>query len=207
MSTSISSVCDMIGILPATLENWQTASLITPPCAKGYSEPQVAQIRVIRALTSSGDTLEEIHTLLNDSWHYRASGWGARREEFLFHLRFGTDETRAHYLWERCTHCSPEHVRVFLLIPMASWLWEEGRETLRTRFIKCLLNHTARLMKSRQGEQYVKPLMDIIKMMKPQPSSFSCMNPQANHWVKTGFRSDQRVMTAQTVFKSGTALK
>ena len=201
MLTSVSTVCHMVDILPATLENWQAASLITPPCAKGYSEPQVAQIRVIRALTSSGDTLEEIHTLLNESWRYRASGWENRREEFLFHLQFGTDETRAHHLWELCTHCSPKDVRAFLLIPMASWLWEEGGETLRTRFIKCLLNHTARLMKYRQGKKYVKPLLDIVKMMKPKPLSFICMYPLANQQVRTAFSK------AQPLLKQSKAIK
>lgn len=65
MFTSASTVCRMVDVLPAALENWQAASLIIPPCAEGYSESQVAQIRFIRALTSSGDTLEEICTLLN----------------------------------------------------------------------------------------------------------------------------------------------
>ncbi|WP_312241609.1 MerR family transcriptional regulator [Pantoea sp.] len=201
MFTSVSTVCRMVDVLPAALENWQTASLIIPPGAEGYSESQVAQIRVIRALTSSGDTLEEIRILLNESWRYRASGWETRREEFLFHLRFGTDETRAHHLWKLCTYCSPEDVRVFLLMPLASRLCEKGRETLKTRFIKCLLSHSARLIKHRQGKKYVKPLLELIKIMKPQPLLLICMHPQTRNLIKTG--PDK----TQLPWKENTAIK
>ncbi|WP_152526336.1 MerR family transcriptional regulator [Franconibacter pulveris 601] len=63
MLTSVSTVCRMLNILPMTLKGWQAALLISSPHEKGYSEPQVAQIRVVRVLTSSGDTLSDIYSV------------------------------------------------------------------------------------------------------------------------------------------------
>ncbi|MCZ4060899.1 MerR family transcriptional regulator [Pantoea sp. LMR881] len=97
-------------MLPEPLKCWQSASFIPPPSAEGYNDSQVSEIRVIRALTSSGDTLSEISTLLNQSWQYRPSGWELRRQEFIIHLHYGTDETRARYLWELYTSYSPDDI-------------------------------------------------------------------------------------------------
>ena len=161
-----STVCRMTGILPATLTCWQTASLINPPCSEGYSESQVAQIRVVRALTSSGDTLSEISTLLNASWHYRPSGWELRRQEFIIHLQYGTDETRARYLWKLYTRYSPGDVLAFMLTPLVRWLCRGNREELRARCVTCLLSHALRLIKSKQGLEHVKPVLNMAELIK-----------------------------------------
>lgn len=155
--------------MPATLECWQSASLITHPSRQGYNESQIAQIRVIRALTSSGDTLKEISILLNDSWQYRPSGWKFRRQEFIFQLLSGTDETRAGYLRELYTSYSPEDLMTFLLMPLSDWLRKEEKEVLRIRFMRCLLNIT-QLLKSRLYDEHTKPLLTAIKLLKHYPS-------------------------------------
>ncbi|MCZ4061117.1 MerR family transcriptional regulator [Pantoea sp. LMR881] len=180
MFTSAFVACRMTDILPATLNAWQSASLITPPSGEGYSEPQMAQIRVIRALTSSGDTLSEIRTLLSDSWHYRPSGWEFRRQELIFQLVSGTDETRTHCLWELYTNYSPKDVITYLLRPLAGWLCGEDKHILRARGIKCLLSHTQRLLKTRQSAEHIKPLLKIMKLLKPSPSPAACHRPSVN---------------------------
>ena len=180
MFISASTVCNMVDVLPATLKYWRFASLIPSPCAKGYSEAQVAQIRVIRALTSSGDTLSEIHTLLHDSWQYRPSGWEKRRQEFIFQLKFGTDQTRDGFIWKLYSTYSPEDIKAFILAPLATWLCEEGegKQTLRPRFIACLLNHTHRLLRNEQSEKYAQPLLGIIKSLNLQPPSYCCQGSE-----------------------------
>lgn len=171
MFTSTSTICRMAGILPAALTSWQTASLINPPCSEGYSESQIAQIRVIRALTSSGDTLSEIRTLLNASWEYRPSGWELRRQEFIIHLQFGTDQTRARYLWKLYTRYSPGDVLAFMITPLIGWLCREQREVLRARCVACLLGHSLRLIKDRQGSEHVKPVLKMAELIKYYPST------------------------------------
>ena len=180
MFTSATVVCRMTKILPATLKCWQSASLITPPSQQGYSESQVAQIRVICVLSSSGDTLSEICTLLNDSWQYRHSGWECRRQEFILQLVSGTDETRARYLWQLYTSYRPEDVVTYLLIPVADWLRREEKNILRARCVKCLFDHTQRLLKTRQRAENIKPLLKIIKLIKRDKSLTFCHQPSVN---------------------------
>lgn len=158
-------------ILPETLKCWQSASLITAPSPKGYSEPQVAEIRVIRALTSAGDTLTEIRMLLNDSWLYRHSGWKLRQQEFIIHLQFGTDETRAYYLWKLYTRYSPKDIFTFLLTPVVSWLCNADREVLRSRAVSSLQGIVLQLIEENKGREHVKPLLQIAEIMKQFPSS------------------------------------
>lgn len=169
-----STVCRMTGILPATLTNWQSASLIKPPLEGGYSDSQVAQIRVIRALTSSGDTLSEIGTLLNESWRYRPSGWELRRQEFIIHLRFGTDETRAHYLQKLYTRYCPADILAFMIRPLVGWLCNGERENLRARCITALLHHSLWLIETRQGTEHIKPLLKMTELIKRDISSDTC---------------------------------
>lgn len=181
MFISSSTVCNMVDVLPATLKYWRFASLIPAPCAKGYSEAQVAQIRVVRALTSSGDTLSEIHTLLHNSWQYRPSGWEKRRQEFIFQLKFGTDQTRDGFIWKLYCTYSPEDIKAFILAPLATWLCAEGegKQTLRARFIACLLNHTHRLLRNDQSEKYAQPLLGIIKSLNLQTPSYLYHAPES----------------------------
>lgn len=177
MFTSTAAVCRMTNIFPATLSCWQAASLITPPCRKGYSESQLAQIRVIRALTSSGDALSEIHTLLTDSWHYRHSGWDFRRQEFILTLASGTDEACNRYVWQLYTSYSPEDIVTYLLTPLAVWLRREDKEMLRSRCIACLLKLTQRLLENRHSAEYVKPLLHIIRLIKRYPMPVATRRP------------------------------
>lgn len=180
MFTSAALVCRMTRILPATLKCWQSASLITPPSQEGYSESQVAQIRVISILSSSGDTLSEISTLLNDSWQYRHSGWECRRQEFILQLVSGTDETRAHYLWQLYTSYRPEDVVTYLLMPVAEWLRQEDKNILRARYLQCLTDHTQRLLKTRQCAENIKPLLKVIKQIKRYRAIYLCHQPSVN---------------------------
>ncbi|WP_247365156.1 MerR family transcriptional regulator [Franconibacter sp. IITDAS19] len=177
MLTSVSTVCRMLNILPMTLKGWQAALLISSPHEKGYSEPQVAQIRVVRVLTSSGDTLSDIYTLLNDSWHYRPSGWEARRQEFILQLKSGTDETRSRFLWELYSSYSPGDIRTFILLPLTDGLCQKGSDILRTRFITCLVSHINRLSQTGVGDSITLPLLDIVKTVKLHLPSFICREP------------------------------
>ena len=184
MFTSASTVCRMAGILPATLTSWQTAALIKPPCAKGYSESQIAQIRVIRALTSSGDTLSEIRTLLNHPWEYRPSGWELRRQELIIHLQFGTDETRARYLWKLYTRYSPDDVLAFVLTPLTGWLCHEQRADLKARCVASLLGHSLRLIKDRQGSEFIKPVLKMAELIKHYPPAIPSLCHSPHHSLK-----------------------
>ncbi|MDF7659012.1 MerR family transcriptional regulator [Erwiniaceae bacterium L1_54_6] len=74
-------VCRLTNLCPEILRNWHKNKLIRTDLTQKMTDSCLADIRVIKALTSSGDTLEEIKQLLTDSWHYRPSGWPARQAE------------------------------------------------------------------------------------------------------------------------------
>ncbi|MDE1186493.1 MAG: MerR family transcriptional regulator [Pantoea sp.] len=96
MRYTTDEVCRLTHLCPEILRNWHRNRLIKIDFSQQISEACLADIRVIKALTSSGDTLEEIKQLLNDSWCYRPSGWPARRKELQAlidnHSRFAIND-------------------------------------------------------------------------------------------------------------------
>ncbi|MEG3131426.1 MerR family transcriptional regulator [Pantoea cypripedii] len=81
MRYTTDEVCQLTHLCPEILRNWHRNNLIKIDLTQQVSDVCLNDIRVIKALTSSGDTLEEIQQLLNDSWCYRPSGWPVRRRE------------------------------------------------------------------------------------------------------------------------------
>ncbi|QGY31931.1 MerR family transcriptional regulator [Pantoea cypripedii] len=78
MRYTTDEVYQLTHLSPEVLRNWHRNRLIKIDLTQQISDACLNDIRVIKALTSSGDTLEEIKQLLDDSWNYRPSGWPVR---------------------------------------------------------------------------------------------------------------------------------
>ncbi|MBP2199573.1 MerR family transcriptional regulator [Pantoea cypripedii] len=118
MRYTTDEVCRLTHLCPEILRNWHRNNLIKIDLTQQVSDACLNDIRVIKALTSSGDTLEEIQQLLNDSWRYRPSGWPIRQRELRAlidnHSRFAIN---AHLRKLTRTYCFYDLTK-YLFIPL-----------------------------------------------------------------------------------------
>ncbi|MDV5139836.1 MerR family transcriptional regulator (plasmid) [Chimaeribacter arupi] len=145
------TLCAMTGILPATLRSWRRAGLVphTGNCRGIYSSQTFARVRYVLDLTNTGDTLAEIHRLLNAPHRYRRSGWQCRTEEVLTQLGHSATDELNRLLRTLGTHYSGEAFVNSLLRPLNLWLRHDDRPgaALRlARFHTAVLHHAGRVM-------------------------------------------------------------
>jgi DNA-binding transcriptional MerR regulator len=118
MKYTTDEVCQLTHLCLDILRNWHRNQLIKIDLTQQISDACLNDIRVIKALTSSGDTLEEIKQLLDDSWGYRPSGWPARWRELQslidHHSRFAIN---AHLRKLAITYCFYDLTK-YLFIPL-----------------------------------------------------------------------------------------
>lgn len=147
-------VLNQNGISPQTLKNWRDAQLIRIEDNDFLTEAELAEIRVIKALTSSGDTLEEVRTLLNDSWNYRHSGWTMRNKEFLICLTSNNDAVLESFMLKMVTtYALPDLITRFV-IPMTRFLQAKGNQELNLKYQHALKKISAHYA---PGLQYKGP--------------------------------------------------
>lgn len=145
------TLCAMTGVLPATLRSWRRAGLV-PHAANGegfYSSQTFARVRYVLDLTNTGDTLPEIHRLLNAPHRYRRSGWQCRTEEVLMQLGCSSTAALNRLLRTLGTHYSGEAFVNCLLRPLNLWLRSDnsaGAVFRLARFHAAVLHHAGRVM-------------------------------------------------------------
>lgn len=144
----------MTGALPETLLNWKGFNLIEIESDLFLTEQELAEVRVVKALTSSGDTLSEVYTLLNDSWHYRPSGWKMRKKEFLVCLS-GDNETLINaFIWQMLTtYTLPELLSSFLL-PIERFLVLHTNKRMYESYLASLNKMCGRLSSSATSHRF-----------------------------------------------------
>lgn len=122
------TVCAMTGVLPTTLKSWTRAGLISRAVdrERGYSWSQYIRINHILILTSRGDTLREIHNLINSPRSYHPSGWEYRQEEFITLLNGTHGATLDKALRQMTRDYSSEDYVNYLLKPLNVLLGEDS---------------------------------------------------------------------------------
>ena len=169
-SYSTDTVCGITGTLPSTLRNWRRAGLINKPeFADGYSSGQLTRIYTILALTSSGDTLREVSTQLNDKGNARHSGWECRQEELIDQLN-QPDSLLDGCIRQMGGDYSGDDFVNSCLKPLNLWLRadiREGAEMRIERFHEAVMLHTRNMTAAAYRRKSVPLFLEAISVTDP----------------------------------------
>lgn len=165
---SVETVCAFTGTLPATLQKWQRAGLISQPAQHGrYTHTQLSLIQRVLALTATGSTLPEIYLFLQSGLPLPASSWDCRQSEMRHQLHNASDSLLQRRMRQMGSDYSGDDFVNACLRPLNQQLRSDnapGSATRQTRFHDVVVFHARTCMRASVFRNAIPVFLEAVSV-------------------------------------------